>query len=122
MSRWILACLLTTVVWAAPPKLDRLRCEYLADPVGIDIARPRLSWQLISDESGQRQSAYQVQVASTPELLSRGRADRWDSGKVTSAQSTQVVYAGQPLASRARCFWRVRIWDRNAAALSLIHI
>ncbi|MFH1882725.1 MAG: hypothetical protein ABIL62_08460 [Planctomycetota bacterium] len=31
----------------------------------------------------------------------------WDSGKVTSEQSNQVVYKGQPLKSRMRCYWKV---------------
>ncbi|MBI5832775.1 MAG: family 78 glycoside hydrolase catalytic domain [Armatimonadetes bacterium] len=118
MSRWIVACLFATMALAAPPRLDHLRCEYLADPVGIDIVRPRLGWQLVSSEAGQRQTAYQVQVASSPELLARGRGDRWDSGKVVSSQSTQVVYAGQPLASRQRCAWRVRVWDKDGAVSS----
>ena len=36
----------------------------------------------------------------------------WDSGRVPSDQSAQVEYAGQPLASRTRCFWKVRVWDQ----------
>ncbi|MBN1845219.1 MAG: family 78 glycoside hydrolase catalytic domain [Sedimentisphaerales bacterium] len=94
--------------------IDTLRCEYLADPLGIDVDRPRLSWVLRSQRRGQRQTAYQVLVASGPERLERNRGDLWDSGRVPSDQSNQVDYAGNPLPSRQRCFWKVRIWDIDA--------
>lgn len=91
-----------------------LRCEYLKDPLGIDVPRPRLSWVLAARDPrqrGQRQTAYQILVASTAEGLARGAADRWDSGRVRSAESIQVEYAGQPLGSGAECYWKVRVWD-----------
>jgi alpha-L-rhamnosidase len=97
----------------AGAQVTGLRCEYLVDPVGLDVAQPRLSWLLASRERGARQTAYQVLVAATPELLAAGRGDRWDSGKVASNQSTQVVYAGTPLAARQRCWWQVRVWDQQ---------
>ena len=85
------------------------RCEYRVDPTGIDAATPRLSWVNRAD----RQTAYRILVASTPEKLARGEGDRWDSGQVGSDEQNQIVYAGEPLASRARAYWNVRIWDGN---------
>ena len=35
----------------------RLRCEYLANPLGIDVREPRLSWALESEQNGQAQTA-----------------------------------------------------------------
>lgn len=96
--------------------VERLRCEYLRDPLGIDEVEPRLSWIVTSTERGQRQTAYQVQVASTREKLAAGEANRWDSGRVASDATTFIVYEGKPLRSRQRCFWRVRSWDANGAA------
>ena len=90
-----------------------LTCEYLIDPQGIDARSPRLSWRLQSEERRQRQTAYQVLVASTPELLQRGHGDLWDSGKVMSDQSILVRYEGHPLRSAMRCHWKVRAWDRE---------
>ena len=29
--------------------ITRLRCEYRVDPQGIDVTRPRLSWELIGE-------------------------------------------------------------------------
>jgi alpha-L-rhamnosidase len=87
-----------------------LKCEYLRDPVGIDVAQPRLSWVLNHTERGQGQSAYQVVVSTWPE--SGGRVV-WDSGQVAVTESTHVAYAGQPLESDRTYSWKVRYWDRN---------
>ena len=90
-----------------------LRCEYLHDPLGIDAARPRLSWIVESAERGQRQTAYHVLMASTPALLEQGRGDLWDSDKVASDETAQIAYGGKPLASRQECYWKVMTWDRD---------
>lgn len=90
-----------------------LRCEYKTNPLGIDILQPRLSWQLESDKRAVRQSAYQIQVALSSEALAKENALLWDSGKVDSEQSIQVVYAGPQLQTAQRYFWRVRVWDGN---------
>lgn len=92
-----------------------LRCEFLTNPLGIDVADPRLSWILDSKERGQRQTAYQILVASSPANLKPGRADLWDTGKVASNQSIHVRYQGMALVSRQRCFWKVRTWDKDGA-------
>ena len=94
-------------------RVTRLRCEYLADPLGIDECAPRLSWQLESDRRGARQTAYRILVASSAERLAADEGDRWDSGRVESAQTTHVVYAGSPLRSRDVCHWAVESTDEN---------
>jgi alpha-L-rhamnosidase len=43
-----------------------LRCEYRVNPLGIDVLKPRLSWEMKSDRRGEVQTAYQILVASTP--------------------------------------------------------
>ncbi|MBN1417212.1 MAG: family 78 glycoside hydrolase catalytic domain [Planctomycetes bacterium] len=93
-----------------------LRCEYLTDPLGIGTLAPRLSWIIESPARGERQTAYRILVASGPETLARGEGDLWDSGKVASGETAQITYAGKPLASRARCHWKVRIWDKDGIA------
>ncbi len=95
-----------------------LRCEYLNDPLGIDVTEPRLSWQLAATNSvarGQRQTGYQVLVASTKSALDQNKGDLWDSGVVASDQSVHVAYAGKPLTSGMACFWKVRVKDENGA-------
>jgi alpha-L-rhamnosidase len=85
--------------------------EYVQHPLGIDTQRPRLSWPLASDQAGMRQSAYQIRVATTASGLPR--PDVWDSGKVTSAESALVPYAGPALKPRTRYHWSVRVWDAD---------
>jgi alpha-L-rhamnosidase len=92
------------------------RCEYRRDPLGIDAVPPRLSWSLTSRERGERQTAYQILVASTRENLIRNRADLWDSGQVKTMDAIPVVYAGKPLVSGQRTWWKVRVWDRDGRA------
>ena len=70
--------------------VTNLRCEYLNNPLGIDVARPRLSWVIESTRRGARQTAYQVLVASSQEQLKQDKGDLWDSGKVESDQSVHV--------------------------------
>lgn len=59
----------------------------------------------------QKQHGYQILVASTPARLAADEGDLWDSGPVKSGASSHVAYAGAPLTSRRRCFWKVRVWD-----------
>lgn len=113
LASWI-AILATTDALALEPV--HLRCEYLENPVGIDVAGPRLSWLVESAVRGDQQSAYRVFVASTLEGLAADKADLWDSGKVESDQTLFVRYAGKPLASRQQCFWKVHVWDGNESA------
>lgn len=92
-----------------------LRTEYKTDPV-TDAAKPRLSWELISNVRGQAQTAYEIMVSSSPELLATGKGDLWNSNKISGNTTNQVEYAGKPLQSRTACFWKVRSWDKKGEA------
>ncbi len=94
-------------------RVRRLRCEYRENPLGIDVTNPRLSWQLASDQRGQKQTAYHVVVAGSYDKLDKDIGDLWDSGRVNSNQSVNVIYAGDVLVSGQRCFWKVRVWDKD---------
>ena len=93
--------------------VTRPRCEYRVNPLNVEALQPRLSWVLQSAQRGQKQTAYQVLVASSPEKLSADQGDLFNSGKVTSQQSIHVIYAGKPLQSRLQCYWKVRAWDKQ---------
>lgn len=108
---------------AAP---ERLRCEYLANPLGIEVVRPRLSWWPNDDRSAEVQTAYQILAASSHAALIAA-ADAatagepvgpalWDSGRVDSAQTVNIEYGGLPLQSRQRIWWRVRTFDSDGEA------
>ncbi len=93
-----------------------VRCEYLADPLGIDVRQPRLSWKLVAvdpQSRGQGQTGYQVLVASAKTLLDGDKGDLWDSGMASSGQSVHVVYGGKPLGSGMECYWKVRVKDEG---------
>jgi alpha-L-rhamnosidase len=86
-----------------------LKCEYRTNPLGIDVAEPRLSWMLSGSPTahGLRQTAYRIVVnGAAGDIL-------WDTGKVASAQSIQVVYRGRPLTSGMAAHWKVDVWDQD---------
>ncbi len=91
-----------------PMAPTELRCEYLENPMGVDVRTPRLSWILEHTERGQIQSAYQVIVSIDPNIAT---GDIWDSGRVVSNQSVQIPFAGKSLESGRSYFWKVRYWD-----------
>lgn len=70
---------------------------------------PVFSWQVPVESN--TQSAYQVWVASSERELSRQNGDLWDSGKVISPASTNIVYAGKPLLPGQTYYWQMRLWD-----------
>jgi hypothetical protein len=94
-----------------------LRCEQQSNPTCIGTATPRLAWCLASPGNDVdrciRQVGYQVRVASDPELLTSGQPDLWDSGRIAGGD-TRVAYAGAPLRSARRAWWRVGIWPSDA--------
>lgn len=98
--------------------VDELRCEDLKNPLGIDVTQPRLSWILESSTRGQKQTAYEIMVASSETDLDANNGDLWSSGKVLSDDSVHVVYTGKPLKSQQRCFWKVRVWDKDGSKSS----
>ena len=89
-----------------------LTVEYRTDPVGMDVAHPRLSWKV--PDGGARnvtQAAYRVRVATSAARLAT--PDAWDSGEVAGDQSLNVVYAGRPLEPSRAYFWTVETVDNH---------
>lgn len=84
-------------------KAVRLRTEYLVNPIGIDIVAPRLYWNA---EGGTKQTAYQIIAKSGGKII-------WNTGKVASSRMTHILYEGQPLHSREKVYWSVKLWDEN---------
>ncbi|MCG3208809.1 MAG: hypothetical protein FOGNACKC_02421 [Anaerolineae bacterium] len=96
-----------------PTTISNLTCEYQTNPLGIDVLQPRLGWQMHSDHRGASQTAYQILAASSAADLAGGRELLWDSGKIETDQSTQVVYSGPVLAACQRVYWKVKVWDET---------
>ncbi len=96
--------------------IGNLRCEYMTNPSGIDILTPRFSWIIDSPIRGERQTAFQIIVCQSADQLAKNQGDLWNSGKVTSDQTTQLEYAGKPLKSAREYFWKLRVWDSQGRA------
>ena len=111
-----LGVLLLAGVCSAAVAAKNLRCEYLVNPLGIGAGSPRLSWVLFSNQRNEKQTAYQILVASSVKLINADAGDIWDSGKVVSDESSQIAYAGKPLISRQHCYWKARVWDARGNA------
>ncbi len=95
------------------------QCESKTDPVGIDIVMPKFSWQLQSAQRGIMQTAYRVLVADKMEQLQKNQGNIWDSKKINSGQSIQILFKGNELKSATTYFWKVQVWDnKNAMAYS----
>ncbi|MBA7523733.1 Alpha-L-rhamnosidase [subsurface metagenome] len=90
-----------------------LKCEYLSNPMGIDIQEPRFSWSISSKLRGVSQSAYRIIIADTPGKLKEKQGDIWDSGQVLSDNSTNIVYQGIPLQSGKKYYWKVIVWNQD---------
>ncbi len=101
-----------------------LRIAGLENPVGVDDRHPEFAWTLSAVDPSARnlsQAAYQVLVASSPEALAAGKGDMWDSGRIAASAHWGVAYAGQPLYSHTRYFWKVKVWDQKGAASRWTH-
>ncbi len=114
-NTFILLCFLLGLMLESHAQITPvdLRCEYLTNPMGVDIPDPRFYWKLQSAENEQFQIAYQLIVSSSKENLNSGIGDMFDSGKKRSAQNTHVVYSGKTLQPAKQYFWKVRVWDKN---------
>ncbi|MGO4771144.1 glycoside hydrolase family 78 protein [Flavobacterium sp. W22_SRS_FK3] len=100
--------------------VTNLQCEMLNNPEGIDVVKPRLSWQIKSDVNDVKQTAYQIMVASTLENLNANKADLWDSGKVTSNKSVNIIYNGKKLGDRQNAFWKVTVFTNKGEIKSAV--
>lgn len=112
MKRLILLMLTLPVVClfaAGQTGVKNLLTENMVDPVGLDVTKPRFTWQLVSEKRNVTQAAYEIKVTL-------GKAVVWSTGKVGSPQSVHVTYAGIPLLSGRNYTWQVRIWDNTGKA------
>lgn len=90
-------------------KIKKLRCNYLRNPLGTSLRKPRFSWMLLSNTPHTVQSAYQIQVALNPDFSTL----LWDTGWVKSDDSIQINYQGPSLDSMTKYYWHVRIRDQH---------
>jgi alpha-L-rhamnosidase len=96
--------------------VQHLKCEYLSEPKGVEHSQPLLSWEL--DAPGKKdvlQSAYRILVYESNNIPEKDKKPYWDSGKIKSGQSVNVAYAGKPLQSAKKYYWKVQLEDNSGA-------
>lgn len=93
--------------------ISDLKCEYLNNPLGLDVQQPRFSWKILSKQRGIKQSAYQILVSESIEELKKENGDFWDSGKIPSDETTNIDYEGLKFQSNTSYFWRVLVWGKD---------
>ena len=129
-SGWLLSLSLATFALALPlsaaaaaqtssTQVTSLEADALTEPLGIDTPHPELSWRIHDPRAGARQTAYQISVFSHRPVSSTAKPDLWDSGRVESATSTGVPYAGPELQASKRYFWRVTVFDQGGKAYTI---
>ena len=87
---------------------EDLTTEWMKNPMGVEVMQPGLSWKLTAEERGQRQSGYQILVASSKQMLETDSGDVWNSGCIKSDKQTNILYSGPELQDGKRYYWKVK--------------
>ena len=82
--------------------VDNLQCEHKNNPLGINTTAPQFSWQLQSPQRNVVQTGYRILVADKQELLQKNIGNIWDSKKINSNQSIQVLFKGKKINAAAK--------------------
>ncbi len=112
------ACIINSAIANATSSLqiDKLTCEYIENPLGIDTKIPRFNWTFKSTERNQFQSAYELIVSDNATDIQQQKGNMWSTGKITSSQNIQIEYGGKTLQSFTRYYWRVKVYNQNNEA------
>jgi hypothetical protein len=101
---------------ASSLRLESTAVEGQVNPIGVDTSNPRFGWTLAARDPAARgltQTAYRILLATSRQGLQSAKTAAWDTGKVLSSQTNGIVYAGTPLQSHRRYYWRVQVWDQD---------
>jgi alpha-L-rhamnosidase len=112
----ITCILLIHVIQAAPLEPGQLSCEYIVNPLGIDVAKPRFSWTFITTARNQFQSAYELVVSDNLAAIQQEKGNVWTTGKVSTNENLHIEYNGTPLRSFTKYYWRVRVYNQDEVA------
>jgi alpha-L-rhamnosidase len=91
--------------------VSELRCCDMADPDGIHS--PRLSWKIKTIREEVAQKSWEIQIATSRELLLKGKAEVWKSGVQQSDDQFNIIPENVNFAESTGYFWRVRISDNK---------
>lgn len=106
----------TTNKIAAQIAPTQLKCEYLINPIGVDMPQPRLTWMMSDNRIGAKQTAYSIAVGNDSLQVAKGIGDCWLTGKINSS-ATLLRYNGKTLRPFTKYFWQVSLWDKDGKPL-----
>ena len=95
-----------------------LRCEYLKNPIAVDVEHPRFSWEITDNRQSAFQYAYQVFVGTDSISVGDGIGDFWNTKKQKNS-STLILYQGRELKPFSKYFWSVKVWDKTKRKTSI---
>ena len=98
-----------------------LKTEYLQDPIGIDVVKPRLSWRLNDNRQGAKQTAYQVSVDTDSIEVVKGKGSVWNAGWI-NGDNGRVTFNGAALQPFTKYFWRVDIVGKDKRKLTAVKV
>ena len=93
-------------------RLGALKVEYEETPLGIDVEKPRFSWQMLSSRKGEFQTGYQIVVNEEKGSLV------WNSGKILSDRSLNIEYEGKTLKPSTHYEWTLYVWNHDNRRIS----
>jgi alpha-L-rhamnosidase len=86
-------------------EIQNLRVAYADKPLAIEDENPLFGWRMKSDVVGQEQQAYQIKVTTAD------GTEVWDSGRVESGISNNILYEGDALEPETAYTWSLNVWD-----------
>ncbi len=89
-----------------------LKCAFISNPIGIDDTLIHFNWELSFNEKLNRQTGYQIIIATRPELLLVAKPDIYDSGLKNSVKQDTNICLPQ-LKSYTRYYWSVKVIGGN---------
>lgn len=95
-----------------------LKTENLVKPTQLTKPNPLLSWELKLPNKTNKQSGYQIVIASSEANLKKNLGDIWDTKKVISVQNTAIEFKGKTLETNKKYFWKVKLWNEKAKAMA----
>lgn len=87
-------------------KIIDLKIEGQKKHLGLDETHPLFSWKLESSEKNVKQQTYKLIVTSKNETV-------WDTGRVESNQSINIIYKGDPLSAKTIYNVHLTIFDNK---------
>lgn len=87
-------------------RISKVLTDNRIAPIGIDNEKPRFSWKLESDKQNVVQTAYQIVVKNTHNIV-------WDTLKVISDQSAYIEYSGIRIEPQTQYSVSITVWDNH---------